>query len=89
MIDPELRRACRTCGASIVWAKTPTGKSMPVDFEPASGGNVILDEGPEGLLAVLCHESAVVDKPRHKAHFATCPQAAEHRRARNKQGDRV
>ena len=26
---------CRSCGASIVWIKTPRGKSMPCDSTPA------------------------------------------------------
>ena len=35
---------CKTeeCHASIVWARTNTGKLMPVDAEPVEGGNVRL-----------------------------------------------
>lgn len=31
---------CRYCGGAILWAKTPTGKSMPIDLEPVDMGNV-------------------------------------------------
>lgn len=28
--------ACRSCGAPIVWIRTPAGKSMPCDAQPKS-----------------------------------------------------
>jgi hypothetical protein len=82
-LDPEHRAACRSCSAPIAWAKTPTGKAMPVDFEPVSTGNIVLFDGPEGLLAVVAHATAAPGKPRHQAHFVSCPNAAEHRKARS------
>lgn len=72
---------CRSCGAPIAWAKTPTGRSMPVDFAPVANGNVVLFDGPDGLLAVVAYASAAPGKPRHQAHFVSCPYAAEHRKA--------
>jgi hypothetical protein len=69
---------CKSCGAPIVWAFVPrTGRRMPVDADPVDDGNVILTR-PSTSMA----EAHVVAKGAgtHVSHFATCPQAAEHRR---------
>jgi hypothetical protein len=70
---------CKSCGAPIRWAKTVSGKSMPVDVEPAANGNVVfLDDktvivsGPRARIEG--------DERRYTSHFATCPQASQHRR---------
>lgn len=73
---------CRSCGATILWAKTDTGKSMPLDAEPDSAGNVLLYRTPRGLQAVVMGKTVAPD-PRasvHQSHFATCPFASEHRK---------
>lgn len=75
---------CRSCNARIVWAKTPTGATMPVDASPVSDGDLVLISGPQGWLAVRVHDNVEPDKPRHKSHFATCPNADQHRRERVK-----
>ncbi len=63
--------ACRSCGATVVWARMATsGKLSP--FQPDEAGEwVIVDEVashqgkvPEGLDAAA---------PRYMSHFATCP----------------
>lgn len=59
-------RKCSSCGAAIVWFRTAAGKRMPVD-EPTT-----LPTDAEHQL----------DLTRHKSHFATCPNAAKHRRTR-------
>lgn len=76
--------ACKSCGASILWAKTDTGKSMPVDAEPTDDGNVLLYRTPRGLQAVVMGARTEPDPraSRHHTHFETCPQAQEHRRNR-------
>jgi hypothetical protein len=57
---------CRSCGQWIHWAVTQAGKRIPVN----AGVQFVRPEN--GSLAVS--SSAV--------HFATCPQAAAHRRQR-------
>lgn len=57
---------CRSCGADIVWFRTKSGNRMPVDE---------LSTAP----ADAEHQ---LDLSRHKSHFATCPQADQHRRTR-------
>ena len=61
---------CSSCDAEIIWAKTITGKAIPLDAKPlrvaigelaAQGGTVVIRSG-------------------YVPHFATCPQAAQHRK---------
>lgn len=75
--------ACDSCGARIRWVHTSTGKAMPVDDLPTEDGNVVLvkpDGGP--LVARVITKGEHVDAltARFKSHFATCPDAAKHRR---------
>ena len=57
---------CRTCKAEIIWIKTPAGKNHPIDAKPKKLW--VFDGG--GWQLEECHES----------HFASCPDAAQHRR---------
>lgn len=66
------RSQCRSCGAPIVWATTPSGKSMPLD--EASETWWLLEGG------VAVGESRCRGVVVHKSHFATCPHAESHRR---------
>ena len=72
---------CSSCNAPLEWATSAaTGKTMPIDAEPSSDGNVIVRDGQA---VVLNREQLAVlpkDAPRFKSHFATCPLAARHRR---------
>lgn len=62
---------CKSCGAKIEWFKmATTGRPMPVDAEPLK---VIVPTGTAG-------EGKVVTA--YVSHFATCPDAAEHRKRR-------
>lgn len=61
-----LATSCSSCGARIVWFRTAAGKRMPVDEATT------LPTDAEHQL----------DLTRHKSHFATCPNASQHRRPR-------
>jgi len=61
---------CSSCGAAIVWVTTPAGKPMPLDAEPQK--RVVL-----GRQTGLAH---VLDT--WTPHWATCPNADQHRRTR-------
>ncbi len=65
--------ACRSCGARIVWAKTSTGKAIPVDADPVEHGNIVLSSG--GVAEVGPAGSGT-----HVSHFATCPERDEWRK---------
>lgn len=73
---------CSSCGADVFWRTTPAGRSIPIDPEPVIGGNIEL----EGLNAcrflkrdeVYEHRTAGVYV--YRSHFASCPDAVQHRR---------
>ena len=68
--------SCRSCGAQILWAITPSGKKMPLNVsQNTNSGNVRLRS--DGV--------AIVGPPgsgSYYSHFVTCPQAGRHRRPR-------
>ena len=71
-------RLCSSCSAQIFWAKTTAGKAMPIDAKPVEDGNVWLD----------ANQVASVGKPvagslRYVSHFATCKNAAKHRKGKD------
>ena len=86
---------CKSCGAEIVWQKMPSGKSMPVDpgffvvfpglLRCASETVVTLDgvvvTGPGA--EILSWDSPRLREHRgRRSHFATCPNAKQHRKPR-------
>lgn len=60
---------CKTCGAEILWAIKEDGKPIPLYARSR-------------LVAVLISGTSRVQKfvTGHESHFATCPQAAQHRK---------
>jgi hypothetical protein len=71
---------CRSCGAEIVWATTVDGKRMPLNAEPAEGGDFdLLDTGSR--LLIVRHGDGDPG-PAYTSHFATCPHAETWRRSR-------
>lgn len=44
---------CRSCGASLIWCETATGKKMPIDAESSEDGNVQLRQRIEELERTL------------------------------------
>lgn len=70
---------CRSCGAAVLWCRAAaSGKQMPVDLEPAEDGNLSLSVDLFGARIAVVDPYAPM--PRHKSHFATCPQADQWRR---------
>ena len=71
---------CRTCKQPVRWARTERGNAIPLDPAPAANGSIRLRAGvaivvPEADRAELAGEL-------YLSHFATCPDAAQHRRPR-------
>ena len=81
---------CRSCGAPILWAITgKASKPMPVDAEPSPDGNLVLTEdGAQSRAIVLDKIQLRFARERgealHCSHFATCPEASDWRRKRDK-----
>lgn len=82
---------CDSCGASIIWLRTPAGKWMPaneglVPYKQSDQGKsfVVDDRGnmircdilEKGALALGQFPTGMARIP----HWATCPQAAKHKR---------
>lgn len=84
-------KPCAGCGLAIAWRLTRKGAKIPLDPEPVSTGNVILDR--QGLAVVLDRErikvlEARADRdrwPRYVSHFATCPNRDQFRRQRKRE----
>lgn len=77
---------CRSCKAPIIWAYSEAGNPMPIDAEPSDDGNIELLHDDNGRIDAQVISPLFLATPttaqRHKAHFATCPNAAEHRKTR-------
>lgn len=87
---------CRSCGEPIIWTITSNGKRMPIDAEPVVAprgfriDETLLDEAQMGfdddalrpgkeIVATFTAEPAPGEL-LYVSHFATCPDAAAHRR---------
>lgn len=66
---------CRGCEAPIRWAKTASGKAMPLDATPNRDGNVVIDDTLEGPRARVVAPGA----GQYMPHHATCPQVRRFR----------
>lgn len=74
---------CRTCHAPVLWVVNErTGKRMPLDLEPEtvmSGTRFVLAGERRGV--PVARVATGIEGGR-RSHFATCPDADSHRRAR-------
>ena len=68
---------CRSCLGEITWARTESGKRIPLDAEPVDDGNVELTM--QGVAVVHGQPPMFDPGPMYVSHFATCPNANEHR----------
>lgn len=75
---------CKACQQPIRWAKTITGKSMPIDPTPHDDGNIVIEtwRGDHPSIIVFADADAVpANEPlRYRSHFATCPFADQFRK---------
>lgn len=86
---------CSSCHAPIRWATiASTGRSIPLDPEPVPTGNLIYVEEPAGdgdgttvrVVGPPRPDGGLIGDEyagrRFVSHFATCPNAAHHRKKR-------
>lgn len=75
---------CRSCDAPILWVTMESGKAMPLDADPHPDGTVLPAQVPTARAQVIKPENMAEIKSLglglHRSHFATCPNAAKHRR---------
>lgn len=77
------RGKCSSCQAAIIWAQSAKGHPSPIDAEPVSEGNVVLDvpdDPREPPIARVLKKGQHAPMPRYVSHFATCPNADTHRK---------
>lgn len=75
---------CRSCGANVHWVRMiPSGKAMPVDAEPHSKGTISLNHSRTEAI-VLPRKLREPGGPLYRSHFATCPEANQWRRQRDR-----
>lgn len=74
---------CKSCGAPIYWVTTAAEKAMPVDVAPDPSGGFVLSLRPSTgqLRAEVFGNETHRARKRYTSHFATCPNAAAHRKA--------
>lgn len=72
--DGKREARCRSCDAPIVWITTVRGKRMPVDVGTLRRGiQIIPHDGSYRAAQVVTMATP---------HWATCPNADQHRRER-------
>lgn len=87
---------CKSCGAEIIWIKTKSGKTMPCDaqahyyfdnkeslpsmFGHEPGKAVFITE--DGETHTGWQDDMAGDFKGYTSHFATCPNASQHRRSK-------
>lgn len=73
---------CRSCGKEIFWQKMPSGNSNPCDIEIYN----IQDNLVEPKLMIVTSKGEVGTLAKYGSgrisHFATCPNAKIHRKAK-------
>jgi hypothetical protein len=75
---------CKWCGRGIRYIPhEESRKTAPIDDVPTRDGNILIDEEKGTYRIVTTHtELAKYIGRLHMNHWATCPKAAEHRRAK-------
>lgn len=68
---------CNSCGAELLWVRTEAGKATPLDAQPTDNGNIAVVDGVAHVCYDLLDDDAGL---RYTSHFATCPDAKEHRK---------
>lgn len=88
-------RRCPSCGAEIVHATTPRGRSMPVNAEPDPRGNVVLHEehgvlfGSVKAKGCVAYLQAQAAGKLYMPHHATCPQGPAWKRRAIRKAEEV
>lgn len=74
---------CRSCGAPVIWCRSPKGRPQPVDAEPVAGGYLALEPCVDGSAPVARRVPPALSFGRRdlrQAHHHTCPHGSRWRR---------
>lgn len=78
---------CKSCGAPIIWIKSPAGQWLPLDEglipykQNDAGHDSLVNDWGVVIRCDLQFEGEPTGLAR-RSHFATCPYADKHRKAR-------
>lgn len=77
---------CRSCNAAVQWTRTSKGKPMPLDADPHPDGTFLALPDPHAAGPTIAEFIPAALRGQypgklHRSHFATCPNAAAHRKA--------
>jgi hypothetical protein len=75
---------CKSCGADVLWVKLiPHNRLNPVNPTPTREGNIRMLGVRKAVARVLSKadlaEAALATEELYTSHFATCPNAKQHR----------
>lgn len=77
---------CRSCGAPVIWALTVKGNATCFDAQPNTEGTFVLRRGKRTATIytkyVKTDDEEYAGEPRYTSHFASCPNADQHRKDR-------
>lgn len=83
--------ACKSCGAAIVWIKTPGGKSMPCNAspiyyieKPKSGTKKAVTPNGEVLSCEYTSDPHKATGVGYVPHWATCDKSDSFRKTNSK-----
>lgn len=80
---------CRSCNAPVMWVETEAtaskpGRKMPLDADPNTGRALKVDDGNITFTGGRSGDGTPIVRYQtpghHRSHFATCANAASHRR---------
>ena len=79
---PMKYSACKSCRARIWWAVSIKGKSMPMDPDPSADAAWVIEGQTENGAPKIRQVDPLLDgaAPRFTPHWATCPNADQHRK---------
>lgn len=73
--DSKGAGTCRACGAAIIWAELTSGKRHPFNAP------LLVSGVQPGLFNNGTRTVEIIQNADRTSHFATCPQAANFRKA--------
>lgn len=81
---------CKSCKAAIAFVRLPSGRRLPINPDPTDNGNVHItgsrNEDEPAARVISTQTGTLFDNAptttAYTSHFATCPQASQHRRSR-------
>jgi hypothetical protein len=78
--------ACKGCGEAIIWCRTGRGKKMPLDAEPSSAGDFVIEfeDTNDPLTRKLPNDAAATyTGDKYVAHWVTCPNRDDFRKRKD------